>query len=94
MWLQKRASRPFDKWVVLAGNVSAHHTLISGMLLRERDCSYLQGSRPYRGRSTDGPALEQALNEPHGMAVTSDGSGDVYIAEVKLFRARTSPART
>ena len=65
----KRASRPFDKWVVLAGN----------------------GSRPHRGRSTDGPALEQALNEPHGMAVTSDGSGDVYIAEtwsscIRLYR--------
>jgi hypothetical protein len=49
------------------------------------------GSRPYRGQSTDGPALEQALNEPHGMAVTSDGSGDVYIAEtysscIRLFR--------
>jgi hypothetical protein len=37
------------------------------------------GSRPHHGRSTDGPALEQALNEPHGMAVASDG--DVYIAE-------------
>ena len=55
----KLAKRPFDKWVVIAGN----------------------GSRPQLGRSTDGPALAQALNEPHGMAVTSDGSGDVYIAE-------------
>lgn len=65
----KRASRPFDKWVVLAGN----------------------GSRPHKGRSTDGVATEQALNEPHGMAVTSDGSGDVYIAEtwsscIRLYR--------
>ena len=65
----KRASRPFDKWVVLAGN----------------------GSRPHRGRSADGPALDQALNEPHGMAITSDGSGDVYIAEtwsscIRLYR--------
>ena len=55
----KRSARPFDKWVVIAGN----------------------GSRPHHGRSTDGLALEQALNEPHGMAVTSDGSGDIYIAE-------------
>jgi len=39
------------------------------------------GSRPTKGQSRDGPALQQALNEPHGMAVTSDGSGDVYIAE-------------
>lgn len=65
----KRASRPFDKWVVLAGN----------------------GSRPLLGRSADGVATEQALNEPHGMAVTSDGSGDVYIAEtwsscIRLYR--------
>lgn len=49
------------------------------------------GSRPFHGQSTDGPALQQALNEPHGFAVTSDGSGDIYIAEtwsscVKLLR--------
>lgn len=52
------------------------------------------GSRPYHGQSVDGPALENALNEPHGMAVTSDGSGDIYISEtwsscVKLFRNGT-----
>lgn len=39
------------------------------------------GSRPFEGRSVNGPALLNALNEPHGMAVTSDGSGDVYISE-------------
>jgi hypothetical protein len=39
------------------------------------------------GQSTDGPALQQALNEPHGMAVASGnglGAGgvpDIYIAE-------------
>jgi hypothetical protein len=52
------------------------------------------GSRPHRGQSTDGPALQQALNEPHGLAVTSDGSGDVYLAEtwsscIKLLRGKT-----
>jgi hypothetical protein len=49
------------------------------------------GSRPVNGQSVDGPAVQQALNEPHGFAVTSDGSGDVYIAEtwsscVRLLR--------
>jgi len=39
------------------------------------------GSRPFHGQSTDGPALEQALNNPHGMAVTTDGSGDVYLSQ-------------
>jgi len=43
------------------------------------------------GQSGDGAALEQALNNPHGLAVTTDGSGDVYISEtfsscVKLLR--------
>jgi len=49
------------------------------------------GSRPFDGQSEDGPALEQAINNPHGMAVTTDGSGDIYISEtfsscVKLLR--------
>jgi len=39
------------------------------------------GSRPHRGRSIDGLALQVPLNEPHGFTVTSDGSGDVYIAD-------------
>jgi len=39
------------------------------------------GSRPWHGLSTEGPALEQALNNPHGMAVTTDGSGDIYISQ-------------
>lgn len=39
------------------------------------------GSRPTKGRSVDGSALTTALNEPHGMAVTMDGSGDVYISQ-------------
>jgi len=39
------------------------------------------GSRPFHGQSTDGPALHQPLNNPHGMAVTTDGSGDVYISQ-------------
>jgi len=49
------------------------------------------GSRPFHGQSEDGEALKQALNNPHGMAVTTDGSGDIYISEtfsscVKLLR--------
>lgn len=52
------------------------------------------GSRPHHGQSTNGPALQEALNEPHGMAVTTDGSGDIYISEtwsscVKLLRNGT-----
>jgi len=39
------------------------------------------GSRPFHGLSADGPALEQTLNNPHGMAVTTDGSGDVYLSQ-------------
>merc|ERR1740130_259075 len=49
------------------------------------------GSRPFHGQSEDGPALEVAMNEPHGMAVTTDGSGDIYFSEtwsscVRLLR--------
>lgn len=52
------------------------------------------GSRPYHGRSRDGAALQEALNEPHGMAVTTDGSADVYIADtwsscIRLLRGGT-----
>jgi len=39
------------------------------------------GSRPWHGQSTEGPALQQPLNNPHGMAVTTDGSGDIYISQ-------------
>ena len=53
-----------------SSNPFTHWTVLAG-----------NGSRPALGRSTDGPALEVALNEPHGMAVTGDGSGDVYLAD-------------
>jgi len=49
------------------------------------------GSRPFHGQSEDGEALRHALNNPHGLAVTTDGSGDLYISEtfsscIKLLR--------
>jgi len=37
-------------------------------------------SKPFHGQTANGPALERALNNPHGMAVTTDGSGDIYIS--------------
>jgi DNA-binding beta-propeller fold protein YncE len=82
----KRAPRPFPAppagatAAAAAAWTAAAWTVLAG-----------NGSRPHRGQSVDGDALGNALNEPHGMAVTSDGSGDVYIAEtwsscVRLLR--------
>eukprot|EP01084_Bolivina_argentea_P300959 519066_1 len=81
------------KWFYLMSSYN-HQLMRSPIPYTKWEVLAGNGSRPYRGRSVNGPALENALNEPHGMAVTNDGSGDVYIAEtysscIRLLRNGT-----